>query len=111
MVLQHRMLRLAPEDMLIATVGRRRLLVELLLVECQRFIGDVVVRIRTAAVAALGKYVEHMPVTEADTILKRHDVLVRFIPSLNRFATNHIVTGLADRIPLLITEHLQHLER
>ena len=64
------MLRLAPEDMLIATVGRRRLLVELLLVERQRFIGDVVVRIRTAAVTALSKYVEHMPVAEADAVLE-----------------------------------------
>ena len=64
------MLRLAPEDMLIATVGRRRLLVELLLVECQRFIGDVVVRIRTTAVTALGEYIKHVPVTEADAVLE-----------------------------------------
>ena len=47
-MLQNGILGLAAKDVFITPVGRRRLLVELLLVECQCFIGDVVVRIRTA---------------------------------------------------------------
>ena len=69
-MLQNGILGLAAKDVFITPVGRRRLLVELLLVECQRFIGDVVVRIRTAAVTALGEYIKHVPVTEADAVLE-----------------------------------------
>ena len=69
-MLQNGILGLAAKDVFITPIGRRRLLVELLLVERQRFIGDVVVRIRTAAVTALSKYVEHMPVAEADAVLE-----------------------------------------
>ncbi|WP_288259175.1 hypothetical protein [uncultured Bacteroides sp.] len=110
MMFQNGILGLASEDVFIASVGRCRLLIELLFIERQRFVSDVVVSIRSAAVTALGKYVEHVTIGEADAILKRHDVLIRLIPALNGSATNHIVTGLADRIPLFVTEHLQHLE-
>ena len=109
-MLQNRILRLASEDMFITPVGRCRLLIELLFIERQRFVGDVVVSIRSAAVTALGKYIKHVPVAEADTILKRHDVFVRFVPSFNGPAAHHIITGLADRIPLLVTKHLQHFK-
>ena len=110
-MLQNRILGLAAKDVFITTVGRCRLLIELLFIECQRFVGDIVVSIRSAAVTALGEYIKHVPVAEADTILKRHDVFVWLVPSLDGTAAHHIVTGLADRVPLLITEHLQHLER
>ena len=110
MMFQNGILGLAAKNVFITPVGRRRFLVELLFIERQRFVGDVVVRIRTAAVTALGKYVEHVTIGEADAILKRHNVLIRLVPTLNGSATNHIVTGLADRIPLFVTEHLQHLE-
>ncbi|WP_301425680.1 hypothetical protein [Bacteroides congonensis] len=110
MMLQNRMLRLAAKNVFITTVGRCRLLIKLLLIERQRFVGDVVIRIRTAAVTTLGKYVEHVAIGEADTILKRHDVFIGPVPSFNGTAAHHIVTGLADRIPLFVTEHLQHLE-
>ena len=70
MMLQNGSPGLAAKDVFITPVGRRRLLVELLLVERQRFIGDVVVRIRTAAVAALGKYERLIPDNESEYLLE-----------------------------------------
>ena len=55
MVLDNRMLSTFAEDALIATVGRRHLLVELLLVDSQCLVGNVEVSIRTTAVALLGE--------------------------------------------------------
>ena len=109
-MLQYRMLRFTPEDMLITAIGRCSLLVEFFLIERQRFIGDVVVGVRTTAVTALGKYIEHVSVAEADAVFIRHDVLIGLVPPLNGATANYIVAGLANRVPLLVTEHLQHLE-
>ena len=69
-MLQNGILGLAAKDVFITAVGRCRLLVEFFFIERQRFVGDVVVRIRTTAVAALGKYVEHVPVAEADAVFE-----------------------------------------
>ena len=104
------MLRFVPKNMLITAVGRRSFLVKFFLIERQRFVGDVVVGIRATTVATLSKDIEHVPVAEADAVFIRHDVLIGFVPSLNGAATNYIIAGLADRVPLLVTEHLQHLE-
>ena len=67
---QNGILGLASEDVFIASVGRCRLLIELLFIERQRFVSDVVVSIRSAAVTALGEYLKHVPVTEADAVLE-----------------------------------------
>ena len=110
MMLQYRMLRFAPKNMLITTVGRRGFPVEFFLIERQRFISDVIVGIRSTAVTALSKYIEHMSVAEADAVFIRHDVFIRLVPPLNGTTADHIITGLTDWVPLLVTKHLQHLE-
>ena len=77
MVLDNRMLSTFAEDTLIATVGRRHLLVELLLVDSQCLVGNVEVGIRTTAIALLGEDVETVAVAEGNHVIELHNVLIR----------------------------------
>ena len=110
MVLDNRMLRTLAEDALIATVGRRHLLVELLFVDGQCLVGDVEVSVGSSAVPLLSKDVKTVSVAERDDVIELHKMLVRSDERLRRALADHIVARVRVVVVRLVAKHLKHLE-
>ena len=110
MVLDNRMLSTFAEDALIATVGRRNLLVELLLVDSQCLVGNVEVSVRSSAVTLLSEDVKTVPVTERNDVIELHKMLVRSDERLRRTLAYHIVARVRVVVVGLVSKHLKHLE-
>ena len=109
-MLQHGVLGLFAEDELIASVRRCALLVEFLLVDGQRLVGDVEIDRRATAVAGLCEDVEHVAVGEGDAVVETQYVLVRPEETGRRLLAHHIVAGVRVVVVGLVVEVRQHLE-
>ena len=110
MVLVERMTREPSELVLIATVGRCHLLVELLLVERQGLVGYIVIRRRASRVAILCKNIETVAITECDAMLVRQNVFVGSVEPIRRSAAHNIVASFRLWIITLIPKRFQHLK-
>ena len=110
-MLDDRMLGALAEDALVAAVCRRHLLVELLLVDSQRLVGDVEVGVRTAAAALLREDIQTVAVAKRNNMIELHNVLVRPDKRLRRPLADHVVAGVRLVVVRLVAQHLEHLER
>ena len=103
---EQRCLAFASEDMFIASIGRCNFLVELLLIQCQGFIGDVEICIWTTGITILSKDIKYMAIAEGDAMFVAHQMLIRAIPTFRWSPAHHIVAsaclGIVSFIPQLL---------